>query len=444
LRNLCRQIAVNAQVLCGEYGCNSLGKLVGCGELFVIEASMSTRNTDRSFGWVTRSFHWLTALLILTAFPIGLIANDMDYSTAETLAQKAQLFSLHKTLGVAVFFVALARILWALSETHPAPLHPERRLETGLAEFVHWLLYVSLVVVPLSGWTEHSAVTGFAPIWWPFGQALPFVPQSESVAHIAGAVHWWFTKILAVTVILHVVGALKHAVIDRDGTMSRMILGRAAPDHPQTATRNMLPIVAAFAIYALGAAAAISTLPKDAPPATEATAAAPANEPAQAATSGNWQVASGTLEISVKQMGADVKGDFANWTAEIAFEETPVDGKNGHVKVVIDTTSLKLGSVTDQAKGKDFFDTAAFPQAIYEGDILPDAAGFVVKGTLDLHGKQVPVDLPFTLKIEGDTATMEGSTNLARLDFDMGKSYGDEKTIGFPVAVNVALTAKRK
>ncbi len=58
------------------------------------------------------------------------------------------------------------------------------------------------------------SVTGFAPIWWPFGQGLPFVPQSETVAKIAGSAHWWFSKLMIAAILLHVAGALKHHLID--------------------------------------------------------------------------------------------------------------------------------------------------------------------------------------------------------------------------------------
>ena len=52
------------------------------------------------------------------------------------------------------------------------------------------------MVVPLSGWIGHAATTGFAPIWWPFGQGLPFVPESETVAHLFAGIHEVFTKVL--------------------------------------------------------------------------------------------------------------------------------------------------------------------------------------------------------------------------------------------------------
>jgi len=77
-----------------------------------------------AFAPITKVFHWLTALLILIIIPLGVIANGAPFETSEELARKAWLFSLHKTLGVAVFFVALLRILWALTQEKPGPLHP--------------------------------------------------------------------------------------------------------------------------------------------------------------------------------------------------------------------------------------------------------------------------------------------------------------------------------
>ena len=396
---------------------------------------MPARNTPQSYGRVARLFHWTTAALILFLAPLGLVANDLPYDTAEALAFKAQLFSLHKTLGVLVFFVALGRLLWTLFEVHPAPLHPERRLELWLARLVHWMLYISLVAVPLTGWVHHAAVTGFAPIWWPFGQGLPFVPQSEAVAQAAGSLHWVFTKLMIVSILLHIAGALKHHVIDRDATLRRMLRGTPAPDRPTAQRFAALPVLTAAALFGLGAA--VVALPRGEPLPTPLATAAPAR------TGGNWQVQDGTLAIGVQQMGAAVGGSFASWTAEISFDETAPDGRHGTVTVVIDTASLTLGSVTQQAQGADFFDVATYPQARFVAEITAEGAGYVATGTLSLRGVDVPVALPFTLAIEGNTATMTGQTTLDRRAFGMGDTYPDESSVGFTVTVDVALTATR-
>ena len=133
---------------------------------------MPTNNSASTYGSVTKTFHWLTALLILSNIPLGLIASDLAHEVqiapTETLVNRATfLFSLHKTIGVTIFFVALARIAWAISQPKPGLLNGDKWAEAWAAETVHWLLYGSLVMVPLSGWVHHAATTGFA-----FGMGL--------------------------------------------------------------------------------------------------------------------------------------------------------------------------------------------------------------------------------------------------------------------------------
>jgi len=394
---------------------------------------MSTRNTPQSYGSAARLLHWLTAALILTAIGLGLYAEDMPADTSAAVAAKALVYSLHKTLGVAAFFSALARILWALTQPHPAPLHPERRLETWIATLIHWSLYVAMIAMPLSGWVHHAALDGFAPILWPFGQGLPFVPKSQGVAEAAGALHGLFSKLLIGSVLLHVAGALKHALIDRDHTLSRMLRGTSAGK----GSAPRAPAFAAGLVYAaVGTLALILATGGDEP-------ARAAIAPTPAATAGNWQVQSGSLGFTVRQMGAEVSGQLPDWHATITFDETPVNGVNGHVTVAIDLTRLTLGSVTDQAKGPEFFDTATHPTATFDADILPADTGYEAKGTLTLRGATVPVTLPFTLTTADNTATMTGATTLDRRAFGMGASYSDEATVGFVVEVTTTLTARR-
>jgi cytochrome b561/polyisoprenoid-binding protein YceI len=396
---------------------------------------MPIRNTKTSFGTVTRSFHWLTALVILTAMPLGLIANNLS-SGPESIALKAQLFSLHKTIGVVAFFLGVARILWAFSQARPVPLHPERRLETLLAEAVHWLLYLSLVIVPLSGWIHHAAVDGFAPILWPFGQGLPFVPKSETVANLAGMAHWLFTKLLAAAILLHVLGAVKHHLIDRDATLRRMARGVSAPAVAAPHRTRLAPLVLALGIYGAGAAVAVTMTTPQAPP-TPTTLQAPVPNP------GNWQVETGSLGFRVTQMGAPVEGSFAGWTAEITFDERVTDGPAGRVEVVVDLASVNLGSVTEQVKGAEFFDVAAHPTARFTADLIAGPSGPVATGSLQLRGAEQPVTLPFTLNITGDKAEMTGRLTLDRRDFGIGAGYSDEATVGFAVEILVTLTATR-
>lgn len=396
---------------------------------------MPLKNSPDAYGSLARTLHWTTAVLILVMLPLGLAAAALPQATDSQIAVKAAAFSAHKTLGVLILILALTRIGWAILGPHPAPLHGTRRLETLLAATVHWTLYGALVAAPLSGWLHHAATTGFAPILWPFGQSLPFVPKDEHLAALFSSLHLASVWVLSGALALHVAGALKHALIDRDGTLARMLKGRPAAGDGVPAPRGAGLASAAVWTLALG----LGTLLWLAAP--RAPALPPA--PTLTQTDTEWRVEEGTLSIAITQMGSTVEGTFADWTAAIAFSPDATDGRHGAVTAEIAIPSLTLGAVTAQAMGPDFFAAEAHPVALFVADIRPAETGYLADGTLSLKGAEVPVSLPFTLALEGDSATMEGTLALDRRAFGIGAGYADPATLGFDVKVRVRLSATR-
>ncbi|MFT5797075.1 MAG: cytochrome b561/polyisoprenoid-binding protein YceI [Candidatus Azotimanducaceae bacterium] len=392
---------------------------------------MSRSNTNHSYGSVAKTFHWLTALLIITLIALGIIANGMAYDTSEQLARKAFLFSMHKTLGVTMFFVALARIGWAFKQPKPNGLHPERKAESWLAETIHWLLYGSLVIVPLTGWIHHAASTGFAPIWWPFGQNLPFVAKSESTSELFAGFHIIFERVLAASILLHVAGALKHHFVDKDATLRRMWFG--ASKAPKTTGEHSTILPLGSALIAWAAALFIGTAIGVFEHGDQVQETA-----ALETVASDWAVQSGAISIKIDQFGSEVTGSFEDWTAAITFDP---DTGLGTTEVTIAITSLTLGSVTSQALGPDFFDTATFPTAVFTADLTPTADGHMASGTLQIRDKTLPIEMPFALSTADGVTSMQAMTTLNRLDFDIGKGMGDESSLKFPVDVQITLTA---
>lgn len=402
---------------------------------------MPLTNSATSFGSVTKSFHWLTALLILSNLPLGWLATQVAHQievtpTEDLIARATFLFSLHKTLGVVIFFVALGRIAWAISQPKPGLLNGDKGIEAWAAETVHWLLYGSLVLVPLSGWVHHAATSGFAPIWWPLGQNLPLIPKSELLSETASTLHFVLMLVLASAIAAHVAGALKHHLLDGDATLRRMLPGRMDAIPTASQPNHTLPLIAALAIWlgAIGGATWLGWFGT-----TEASGPA-----TLAAVESDWKVESGQLQVTVQQMGSAVTGSFADWTANIAYSDTPDDaGQHGSVDVTVGIASLSLGSVTQQAMGADFFNTNDFPTARFTADLMAAEIGQVARGTLTIRGQSVAVEMPFELIIEGDTAKAEGSLPLDRRNFNIGNGVTDEKSLGFGVDVSFELTATR-
>jgi cytochrome b561/polyisoprenoid-binding protein YceI len=403
---------------------------------------MPRRNTTGSYGSVAKTFHWLIALLILTIIPVGLVANDMAQalrdpsipSTAEDFTRTFLLFSIHKTLGVAIFWVALARILWALTQPKPGLLNADKRVEAFLAETVHWLLYGSLVLVPLTGWIDHAATTGFAPIWWPFGQSLPFVPKDAGLSATFAGLHVTLQRVLIISLLLHIAGALKHHFVDRDSTLRRMLPGSTVTA-PPAHRGSFLPPLAAVLVWAaalgVGTATGLIVVPATTVPQAEL-----------ADVSSDWQVTEGNLALSITQLGSTTTGTFADWTAAITFDET-APGPLGKVEVTVAIASLTLGTVTAQAMGPDFFDADFFPEATFSGEITRTESGYVATGPLVIRDTSLPVSLPFDLTLDGDRAQMTGALSLNRLDFGVGSTMPDESSLGFAVDISIDLRATR-
>ncbi len=222
---------------------------------------------------------------------------------------------------------------------------------------MHWVLYGSLVIVPLAGWISHAAASGFAPIWWPLGQSLPFIPKNTTVEHAFGALHVIAGKLLIGALILHIAGAVKHHVVDRDSTLRRMLPGEAvdrpapcAAPHCRTGGHRHCGLgrgdCGRAGSWALAGPA----------PTTRPTETAALDDVAS-----DWQVQDGTIALEVTQFGSVVAGSFADWTSAITFDETVQTGKAGEVTTTVAIPSLSLGSVTDQAMGADFFQHRGLP-----------------------------------------------------------------------------------
>jgi cytochrome b561/polyisoprenoid-binding protein YceI len=395
---------------------------------------MALTNSSIRYGAIAKTFHWLTALLILSLIPIGWYAERLPFVTDAELARKAWLFSLHKTLGVTVFFVAAVRIIWAIIQPKPKLLNADHKFESFAAETVHWALYGALVIVPLSGWISHAAAAGYAPIWWPFGQGLPLVSKSTTVEHVFGAVHWISGKVLIAALFLHIAGALKHHVIDRDATLRRMLPGTPTlgPLPPQQ--HSNAPIAVALVIWASVLVAgtvmgASNTEKVDAPELAE--------------VASDWIVQDGQIEITIVQFGSEVSGQFSDWTAAITFDETSTDVAMGNVTTTIAIPSLTLGSVTEQAMGADFFDAENYPTAVFMADIKRGVDGYDAVGTLTIRDQTMPLILPFSLTIREDTAEMLGHISLDRRDFAVGDNMTDTGSLAFEVDVTIKLTATK-
>ena len=408
-------------------------------------------NTAERYGRVAQVFHWTIATLFLVNYPLAIVAERLPRDTSEQVARVVALFSWHKTIGVTVFVLAVARIAWALANPHPRLLNAERRGEAFAAATIHWVLYGAILAMPLAGMAVHWTSVGFAPLKLPFPDEVPLLPRTEHAAEIAATVHWALGIVILASIALHVAGALKHHLIDRDQTLIRMLphrrarIERLAPPSMQPSRWRTAAIgLGALALVGGTAGAVAGLTGGDAAVASGAVGA----EPADVAAAGEaaWIVDEGasSLTIAIVQLGSPVEGRFDGWSAAIVHD--PDDPAASSVTVTVDLDTLTLGTVSDQAKGPGFLDVPGAPTATFraEGFVPGEGDAFTADGTLTLRGVTAPVALAFDLAIEGDTARARGGATLDRMAWGVGADgYPDESSVGFDVEVTFDLVATR-
>ena len=140
--------------------------------------------------------------------------------------RKLELYGLHKSVGVLILALTMARLGWRLSGTRPVALGPSRAWERVLAHSVHVGFYLVLIAMPLSGWLLSSAANFSVSVFGMF--TLPdLVAPDKALQETLAAVHGWLAWGLAGLLVLHVAGALKHHFVLKNATLRRMIPGRS-------------------------------------------------------------------------------------------------------------------------------------------------------------------------------------------------------------------------
>ena len=165
--------------------------------------------------------HWLIALLIGLNFAAAWVADSLPKP------QAAQIMGNHKAIGLIVLALTLVRIGWRMAHSPPPLAETLKAWEVALARVVHALFYLLMLAIPLTGWAMHSAHSGGKAVGV-FGLfAIPGLPLGESkpLAETFEAMHGTLTTLLLVLLALHVAGALKHQLFDKDRALQRMLPG---------------------------------------------------------------------------------------------------------------------------------------------------------------------------------------------------------------------------
>ncbi len=162
--------------------------------------------------------HWVMAALLFATVAIAWVMLAMP----RTAPTREDVYTLHKSIGLTLLALVALRLAWRAS--HPAPPLPEHHAgwERAAATVSHWMLYVVMIGMPISGYLVSAgggnAITYFG--WF----TVPGIPKNLAVREAADWVHVAVGQWLLYALVgLHLVATIWHVAVKRDGLLDRML-----------------------------------------------------------------------------------------------------------------------------------------------------------------------------------------------------------------------------
>jgi cytochrome b561 len=166
---------------------------------------------------LSKWIHWLVALIVIPLVFGSFYLEDV------TKLYKANMIGLHKSLGLFVLLLMIARVISLFVIKRPALPNTIPKWEWLLSRLVQYALYVCLILMPLSGWIMSTAAGKSPNFFWLVVIPFPSIVPDKALSDFMFQTHHMLAYIIIGLLILHVAGALKHLLIDKDSVMESML-----------------------------------------------------------------------------------------------------------------------------------------------------------------------------------------------------------------------------
>jgi cytochrome b561 len=163
-------------------------------------------------------FHWLIGIAVLGMLCLGLWMEDIPRGTPE----RTFYFNLHKSIGLTIAILVIFRLWWR-AKNPPPPLPASMPAwQVQASKISHALLYLCLIVMPLSGFTA-SQFTKYGVTYFGLFKIPPMGWENRTIYELLQGIHGVTASLLIVLVIVHILAAFKHLLVDRNGVFQRML-----------------------------------------------------------------------------------------------------------------------------------------------------------------------------------------------------------------------------
>jgi cytochrome b561 len=179
-------------------------------------------NTLQRYGVIAIMLHWVMAILLVVLILLGLYMVSLPDVGFDT--KKIGLILYHKQLGILALLLALLRLAWRVGNALPRLVENLPDWQKVIARFVHLCFYALLFALPVSGLMMSSA-TGIPVSFFGLFNLPDLVAYNDRLFHTLIDVHRWLGYALIVLIVIHAGAALRHHLLFKDDTLTKMWIG---------------------------------------------------------------------------------------------------------------------------------------------------------------------------------------------------------------------------
>ena len=169
------------------------------------------------FGRVRVGVHWSIAALLIFQIPLAWYMIDLPDGP-----DKLSTYGLHKSLGMLLFAIGVFRLVWALLSNRPKLPAETKLWEKALAKCSQAILYIIVILMPITGWLMSSAAGAPVSIFGLLDLPALVEPNKAFMEGMQSA-HIIQSYILLTVLGFHVVGALNHGFVKYDNVLYSML-----------------------------------------------------------------------------------------------------------------------------------------------------------------------------------------------------------------------------
>ena len=165
--------------------------------------------------------HWVVAALVLVLIGLGIYMVDIPRGTPD----RSFFYNLHKSIGLTTGIIVLIRLWWRKKHQPPALPASMPAWQVTASNISHALLYTCLIIMPIAGFSA-SQFTKWGVTYFGLFKIPPMAFPNKEIYEFLQGVHENTSYLLMVLVAVHILAALSHLLVKKDGIFQRMLPGR--------------------------------------------------------------------------------------------------------------------------------------------------------------------------------------------------------------------------